>query len=511
MDINNPYDANEARRTLRVRLLDIARESGKDPEVVPHSYDTGPLFEHARSALRSRVVTADRELRHTLVAELGRAMLLSGTEEEGVALLTRAIGDAETPRDRAHFHFLLGHQHHLRRGEHREAQSELLAALENASDGRTVRAHTHLALAQVETNLGLFDLAVQSCDAALGSRVNEVHARAMLRKSAVAASQGDHDVARKLNRRAKKMFNTSRQESGVVQADLDMGTIDLHEGRPGDAIPIMNAVLEASTRYLDVATMASATNNLGIAYRQLGDPLTAREYLTESVRLHAELDRPATLYVALRNLARSHSDAEEPDMALAILNEVAAHAAREENPAQEFLSMSGALEVLADYRLRLKAAPYYLSRCYALLPASLPSLDKAAVAEFAALTARLGHAGAQLPKAERVQAPRGFPGQGVSDAARDLVGRTTRRWIAPTLRERLGEGLLMKWAPPVEDLSSFLLGWTGRWFRNGDYQNEFLTTQETSKVHLQALRREGVITQTGTRKGTRYQLGFHLT
>jgi len=511
VDINNPYDANEARRTLRVRLLDLARESGKEPEEVPHSYDSAALFEHARGALRARRVTGDPELRHALIAELGRAMLLSGAEQEGVTLLTRAIHDADGPRERAHFHFLLGHQHHLRRGENRAAQSELLAALENASDGRTVRAHTHLALAQVEANLGLHDLAEQSCEAALGSRVNEVHPRAMLRKSMVAGSRGDHDLARKLNRRSRKMFVAARQESGAVQADLDMGTIELQEGRPGDAVPIMNKVLEASTRYLDVATMASATNNLGIAYRQLGDPLTAREHLAQSVRLHAELDRPSTLYVALRNLARSHSDADEPDMALAILNEVAAYAAREENPAQEFLSTSGALEVLADYRLRLKAAPHYLSRCYALLPAALPSLDKAAVAEFAELTARLGHAGAQLPKAERVQAPRGFPGQAVSDAARELVAFTTRRWIAPTLRERLGEGLQMKWAPPIDDLSSFLLGWTGRWFRNGDYQNEFLTTQETSKVHLQALRREGVITQTGTRKGTRYQLGFHLT
>lgn len=511
MDINNPYDANEARRTLRVRLLNIARESGKDIAAIPHSYDSTALFEHARSVLRSRAVTSDPELRHDLVADMARAMLLSDAEVEGVALLQKGIQDASTPRGRSHYHFLLGHQHHLRRGENREAQGELLTALENASDGRTVRAHTHLALAQVEANLGLYDLAEQSCEAALSSRVNEVHPRAMLRKSMVAGSRGDHDLARKLNRRARRMFTATRQESGVVQADLDMGTIEISEGRPGEAVPIMEGVLESSRRYLDVATMASAYNNLGIAYRQLGDPLAAREYLAEAVRFHAELDRPATLYVALRNLARSYSDADEPDMALALLNEVAALAAREENPAQEFLSFSGALEVLADYRMHIKAAPHLLSRCYALLPAALPSLDKAPIAEFADLTARLGHAGALLPRAERVQAPRGFPGQAVSDEARKIVSGHTQRWIAPTLRTKLGEGLLMKWAPPVGDLSSFLLGWTGRWFRNGDYQNEFLTTQEASKVHLQALRRDGVITQTGTRKGTRYQLGFHLS
>ena len=64
-------------------------------------------------------------------------------------------------------------------------------------------------------------------------------------------------------------------------------------------------------------------------------------------------------------------------------------------------------------------------------------------------------------------------------------------------------------AKAVGLLVGFLSGFVGSWFRNGDYQQEFLISQGNAKHHLRELRAAGLIEQQGIKKGAKYHLQFH--
>ena len=167
------------------------------------------------------------------------------------------------------------------------------------------------------------------------------------------------------------------------------------------------------------------------------------------------------------------------------------------------------LEIISGRRIHETAAPYVVSRAFALAEEAGSEVAADQLRLFVSTLGKLAANGVAFPSTAMVSPPAGVPDKTALARAEELTAAYETPKLREELVERLTSQIRIKRAPRADLLAGFLMGWAGERFKNGDYQAEFLLTQETSKYHLRELRNIGVIAQIGTRKAAKYELAFH--
>jgi tetratricopeptide (TPR) repeat protein len=503
-----PNDANAARRDLRALLLELSTDLGIDVEKVPHSFDSDPLIQLARSALASRK-KVDAESKQELRAALGFVLNKISQPSEADELFLAGIAEAEYDGDAAYFHYLRAHQILRPRGEWGAVREEVQRAIDLGQMGRRVRAWAQKSLAHSLFHLGYHEQARAAVHEGLSMRVNEANPALLGVLANVAKTTGDEKEALRLNKRARRLHQVRRDELGVAQTDARLAAWHLLDRNWEPALAILDEVRPVYYRILVLEELAAIDNNRGIALANLGHFEEARPAYEGACRLHAEAGNLARAQETLRALALNYERAGEVDLALAYMHLAAEMSADQGLASQEFRARAEMLDIMAKHRTSLRAAPYVLARTYAVLDEAAASLPKDKLLLFTHATAALGRAGASVPRREQEPKPRDFPKAAAIHQARSFAKASMTPHLEAALRDQITSALPQKWQPRVEGLVGFLMGFVGGWFRNGDYQQEFLISQGNAKHHLRELRAAGLIDQQGIKKGAKYHLQFH--
>jgi len=510
MDFLRPYDAPEARRCLRARIVGLARDRGIDPGDVPHSFEVGALLDRADTLLASRDL-ADPPLRGDLLTDAGRAFGLSGRDDRSRECFEQGLHEASCDAERFHFHYLLGRQFHSRRGQWREARDSFRAAIGLNPVASVSRARAFLGLLVSSCEMGEHAEALRAGRSALGMNIREVEPHVRFGLATAYWRSGDVPRAEQETLAASHLYEEQNDEVGRMLVTAHLGEMYLAEGDARRALSLLGKAREMQMRLLDVSRLGETCRLKARAHRRLGQLEEAVTLLCEALRYHAEAGRHGAYVTTLRDLATCLDLRGEPETGLALHVQAMREAEKVTDSAEAFRSVTSALRLISDRRTHLDAVPDLVSRGQAVLHEAVDRLSKMEVADFVGVTATLSRIGADMPRGDGPTVlPADFPHPGAAEEARQLVSRVTSPTLRETLHGRVAEGLRIRRAPSTDHVVGFLTGWFGGWFRNADYQAEFLLTQETSKYHLRELRNLEIIRQIGTRKAARYQLGFHL-
>lgn len=509
MDFLRPYDAPEARRSLRARMVGLARQRGFDPADVPHSFEAAALLDRADRLLTAHD-PASGETCTGFLADAGRAFGLSGRDDRSRECFERGLREASSDGDRFHFHYLLGRQYHSRRGQWRDARDSFQAAIGLNPVASVSRARAFLGLLVSSCEMGEHAEAVRAGRSALGMNIREVEPHVRFGLATAYWRSGDLPKAEQETLAASHLYEEQGDEVGRMLVTAHLGEMYLAEGDARRALSLLGKARETQMMLLDVSRLGETCRLKARAHRRLGQLDEAVTLLCEALRYHAEAGRHGAYVTALRDLATCLDLRGEPETALALHVQAMREAERVSDSAEAFRSVTAALKLIADRRTHLDAVPHLVFQGQSVLHGAVDRLAKLEVADFVGVTAALSGIGADMPRGEAASLPPGFPHPGAADEGRQLVSRVTSPTLRQTLHERVAEGLRIRRAPSTDHVVGFLTGWFGGWFRNADYQAEFLLTQETSKYHLRELRNLDIIRQIGTRKAARYQLGFHL-
>jgi tetratricopeptide (TPR) repeat protein len=372
------------------------------------------------------------------------------------------------------------------------------------------RARAFLGLLGSSCALGEHAEALRAGQSALGMNIREVEPHVRYGLATVYWKSGDLRQAEQETLAASQLYNEQGDRVGQTLVTAHLGEMYLAEGDVRRALTLLTKARESQVHLLDVSRLGETCRLEARAHRRLGRLDDAIRCLSDSLRYHAEAGRHGAYIVALRDLAGCLDLRGEPETSLALHVHALQGAERMNDGAQVFRSVTASLKVIADRRTHLDAVPYLVQEGQRVLHDAVSELTKMEVAEFVGVTAALTRIGAEVPRAEPVMAPVDFPHPEAWEEAQALVSRLTDPSLRDALHARVAGGIRIRRAPCADHMVGFLTGWFGGWFRNADYQAEFLLTQETSKYHLRELRNLEIIRQIGTRKAARYQLGFHL-
>jgi tetratricopeptide (TPR) repeat protein len=292
-----------------------------------------------------------------------------------------------------------------------------------------------------------------------------------------------------------------------------LGVLRLAEGKPGAAEQIWERQVLESHRVLDIPMLARTYNNLGVSRARQGDYRGACRALVAAIPYHATSGRRRYLAGTYRNLGLYLAQLGEVETAMAAFERALALASEVEQRDHELETLTDLLSTCLERRTHLSAVPRVLRRAYEILETSAPGeLREATLLSFSRLTHDvLAKAGGVAPVKARATA------RGEAELA-SFEGRTALRAMLPRdedsdfpgmLSLRLGEGPRGRHVPPADELASFLMLFTGQYFKSANYTREFAISQERAKRHLRWLCNAGVIERFGSRKASRYALAFH--
>ncbi len=501
-----PNDRSEALRGLRAELLKLAPTLKYERDDVPHSFRDAELLRFARRAL-DKDISLQRRL--DLLAALGRALGLCGHDAEQLECFETGYSRSRSEADRIRFLFHQGLYYHLRRGDARAARKPLEEAVARNPVASVTRANALLALMSACLQLNEVGEAFRLSSAILGMNIREIEPYALMQRAEAHHRAGDHGAFQTDNRAARRLFEEYGNELGVTMTDGHLGQQLLETGEPAAALALFEKVRKQRFDLLDLSRLGVTYNNEGVARRQLGDYDGAQGCFLDGLRFHVENNQPQYAAGTLRNLAKVADNTDRPELALALLVRSAQVAREVGNPSEQFFSLRESLDAIASRRIHIDAVPYLMSRCFALLDDLPASLGADSLRKFVDVTARVAMMGAEMPRTKTVSQPAGFPLESAMTEANLLTEAFERPSLRAELEATLREKIRIKRAPRADLMAGFLMGWAGTRFKNGDYQAEFLLTQETSKYHLRELRKIGVIAQIGTRKAAKYELNFH--
>jgi len=489
----SPFDSRPARRALRKALL-VATKNKDERNRIPRSFEADALLRHAHRAIAGR-----NRVSLDLLAAAGRGFGLSGKTAEGARYLREGI-ERSSGADRAYFHYLLGHYHHNRLGEYRAAEREELRALHIARKNSPIATMTLLALAQVQTKLESYDAASATCERLLEA-APEFAPFVHLIQSQGAHAQGQLPVAERLNRQAHRGFADLDSELGVVKADLALGHIHLDNERDDAALKLFERAERELRRIGDVVHLGSTLSSKGIALRRIGRSHEAVHTFSEALRFCAEADQPTDLASAYRHLALALEESGRPGTALAVL----AGLSGGDDAVEDFRHMSTAVEIF-DRNRSVAGGPQFLARLAVLLPKAGEFVEKEVLLAALGALGRLSSsriAPAGDGSAARTQGA--IDGPSRRDARMYLEIPESYESVEALVRRRVGADLRARMAPKADDLVKFFASWAANWFRNTDYQDEFLVPQVLSKFHLRTLRFRGALELQGSKRGSKYR------
>lgn len=504
-----PRDVNAARREMRGLLLHYADVLGLDLEAIPHSYDSEALIRSSRSALATRR-RLDGEAKQEFRAALAFVLRRGGDVDGASELLDEGIREALFDGDQAYFHYLRASLIFGAKGQTSAVREEVQRAIDLGQMGRRIRAWAQVLLAESLADLGYHAQAREAVREGLSMRVNEVNPALHTKLANIAHDEGDLKEAHRLIKRARKMYLARRNENGVATCDAFLAAWHLRAEEWQAALDILDAIRPVYYRTLNLRQLAVTDHNRGYALARLAHYDEALASFGAAARLHNENGSLTRTQETLRAHAMVYSRAGEIDVSLAHLHVAAEISADLGLPTQRFRHLQAMLEIMARNRTGLKAVPYVLSRAYEVLEPASDDLDKKFLLAFTQSCAALGYAGASVPRRELEAKPRDFPKVSALGQARSFASVTLTPHLDGALREQIATSLPQKWQSRTEGLVGFLLGFVGDWFRNGDYQQEFLISQGNAKHHLRELRAAGLIEQQGIKKGAKYHLNFHI-
>jgi tetratricopeptide (TPR) repeat protein len=488
-----PFDPRPARRALRKALL-MTTKNREERTKIPRSYEADALLRYAH-----RTIAGRNRVDLDLLAAAGRGFGLSGKDAEGAKYLQEGI-DRTRAADQAFFRYLLGHFHHNRLHEYRAAERELLHAVAICRKNSPVSIMALLALAEAQTSLGSHDAAAESCERAL-NYAPEFEPRVNLILSRAAHDQRQFPVAERLNRQAHREFQDAGSELGVTKADLRLGQIYLDSGRNEAALKLFARTERDLRRIGDVTHLGPALARKGVALHRLGRASEAVAAFTDALRFSAEAGRAEDLAMAYRNLALGLEEDGRPATAVAVL----AGLSGGEDATEDFRHMNVAVGIF-DRNRSVSGAPAFLARLHALLPKAGRSVEREDLLAAMEASGRLA-ASKVVPSGDGSAArlSSGLEASARRDARFFLDVPQTHERVEDLIAARVGADLRARMAPSAEDLVKFFATWTARWFRNTDYQDEFLVPQILSKFHLRTLRLRGALELQGTKRGSKYR------
>jgi len=316
--------------------------------------------------------------------------------------------------------------------------------------------------------------------------------------------------ATRLVKRARRLRQSARDEEGVANCDAFLATWHLKDEKWQPALEILDRVRPVYYRTLNLQELAVTDHNRGIALSNLKLHDESQVAYGMAARLHNENGALVPTHQTLRSYALNFSRAAEIDAALAHLHMAAEMAASSGLPVERFRHLQEQLGLMGSHRTSLKAVPFVLAQAYEAFAEAYDDLPKEHLVAFTRACAALGYAGASVPRHEHESKPRDFPKVGALQRARAFASDALTPHLDAALREQVATALPQKWQSRTEGLVGFLMGFVGDWFRNGDYQQEFLISQGNAKHHLRELRAAGLIEQQGIKKGAKYHLNFHI-
>lgn len=407
LDLIAPYDPNAARRCLRAHLLGMSRAFASPAHGVPHSFEPDRLLDFARDVLESGSGT--RQQRLALHGHTAVAFGLHDRDRECRDLLERALRVASASAERAHVHYLLGHQYHQRRGEWRAAVVALEQTTQLIQAASMLRAFACVNLAGAYLELNELDRAQAAVNAALSTNIRDVEPHARARLALVLAKRGDLEHALEEGRRARERFRRIRSDSGVLSTDELLARIHLENGGAEEALPLLARARQLRFERLDLSQLGRRFHDEATALMEVDRHREAEGAYMQALRYHTGATRDAACAHTLRHLGAVLGNIGQVDDAIAMMHEAAALAARARHPVEEFSALTDLLELLKRHRSRLDAVPYVLSRCHTVMDAAAPDASPERLVALARTTMELTNMGAAMPHGGTIPQPPTFP------------------------------------------------------------------------------------------------------
>jgi tetratricopeptide (TPR) repeat protein len=502
-------DPNLSRRRLRSLLYQASEEFGLELAALPHSFDTNELLEFAEKQLRRRDIRQS-EFHPELLERTGIVQALAGDDESAERTYDRGIRGSERTTDEARFLYLKAHTLHFRRGEMLPARKLLHEAVAKMETQRHLKTRALLLLGRVERSLNDLEAAEEAYDHVLESGVLEFRPLALNYMSIVRTSDGEFDEAQKLNAKAQSSLRRSKSLAAIRQTEMQAGFIHCASGQYRAARKIFEKAVVKDNELLDLSAAGRAYNNLAVACSQLQDYEAARDACVQAIRCHTAARRPLLVAGAYQNLGRAFSHMGQSEPAMAAFERAVELAQDVGSKEREFEARTEALRNVLTNRRQRTVVPGLVSDCTVLLESNMEELPRRSLEEFSEVMGQLAIQGILGDVArQRGRRPRQFATDGGRRTLAGHTGTIRADEYDRQLASQLGDGLSGRYVPPVDEVASFLMLFTGDSFRFGEYAREFLLPTSRAKTQLKELCQRQILDMIGTRKAAKYYLSFH--
>lgn len=500
--VSRAFDHNLARRELRHILLEIADVLSFDEASVPHSFQTRPLLEFAKKLSQKRSLASEPELRDELLARTGIAACLNKDLALGRVCFERGLRLAEEGPDTSRFLYLSAFYDDFHEGDFTAARTKLEDALAGAELARRLRTEIRIALGRTCRHLGELALAEQHYEDVIELGVGEYRPVAFHFLALVKLRRKDFAEAKRLAQKALKEANPRTDPTLPFSIGSSLGDIAFEQGNVEAAARLYQASALEQDRILAVHSVASTYNNLGAAYRRLGQYGSALDAYTSAARYYTIEGHRRLLSQVFRNVAICFTAMDDRESARGAYDRAVELAVEIKSPELELLALTKALEQRDKLALPPKTVAHALGRCKQIVVDSGTHLSASTLHQLA--VSALSLTGTSIKASPRQEPPT------FGSDSRRLERLVVQADVLDRMfKEALGPNLKLPHAPSRDAIGSFLFLFTGDRFKHADYAGEFLLHPPHAKRHLKELRERGIVELSGERKGAAYTLAFH--